>query len=503
MARPGPSAPAPVPPGADPGSDAASPRPLGAALVSTVALAVAATLGVAVALLPFAHPTGDDFCSAASARQYGLLEAVRHEYLHWGGRWAAQALVVGFWDVFDVTHAYAVGLIATMAASLLALRGLVGAVPPWRDQPRQAWAAALALYALHWSGMPAPGQSVYWFEGASIYSLNLSLGLLVVAGLLRLPEQPSGRRRLASAGWTLLAFVTAAFHELFALVLGGVLALGSAVTFATRDSRRLAWTSATVAVALGLASVVLAPGTEVRQPTINPEGPDPLRALLAALAMWARVLDAPGIGDPVGSHAPLGWVVDARLIAASVLVATGALPAPGWLRRRPTLWKALAPAGTLALLSGAFLVGGLALGRTLPLRAFNGLYLLFLLGWFLTLFVHASDGAPARPGAPAIRFLRVVSAVVLALGLLVSGNVKHGLRDLGRGRAIAFDRAMEARYAEARRAREAGARELVIAPIEPWPSSYFRNDVGDLTPPLRECVARYFELESVRVARSE
>jgi hypothetical protein len=98
---------------------------------------------------------------------------------------------------------------------------------------------------------------------------------------------------------------------------------------------------------------------------------------------------------------------------------------------------------------------------------------------------------------------RAASAALLALGLLVSANVKHGLRDLARGRATGFDRAMEARYAEARRAREAGARELVLRPIEPWPSSYFRNDVGDLTPPLRECVARYFELESVRVAPSE
>jgi hypothetical protein len=95
--------------------------------------------------------------------------------------------------------------------------------------------------------------------------------------------------------------------------------------------------------------------------------------------------------------------------------------------------------------------------------------------------------------------VRVVSAGILALGLLVSGNVKHGLRDLARGRAANFDRAMEQRYAEARRVREAGAGELVLAPVEPWPSSYFHNDVGRLKPLTRACVARYFEVESVRV----
>jgi len=469
-----------------------------------VGLAVAATLGVAAALLPFAHPQGDDFCSAVMAREQGVLGAVLHDYLHWGGRWAGHVVVVGFPALFDMTRAYPIALAACLAASLIALRLLLGSVPPLRGEPNRAWALALVLLALHWAGMSAPGQSVYWFEGAAIYSLNLSLALVVLAGLLCLPRAPSAARRLASAALGFLAAFVAAFHELFGVVLAGVLILGSVVAFAIRDPRRLAWTAASAAVCVGVATVVLAPGAQVRQPTLNPAGPDPLRALMAALAMWVRVLDAPGGGDPVGSHVPLGWVVDPRLLAASVLLATGAPPAPDWLRRHARLWRVLAPAGTVTLLSGAFFAGGLALGRTLPLRALDGLHLVFLLGWFLTVFVYArhDGGTPWPSGAP-IRVARVASAGILALGLLVSGNVKQGLRDLARGRAAGFDRAMEARYAEARHAREAGRRELVVEPIEPWPSSYFRNDVGDIAPELRACVARYFGLESVRVAGSE
>jgi hypothetical protein len=485
-----------------PGSPAAVLPELGSRWA--VGLATAATLGVAAALLLFAHPQGDDFCSAVSAREQGVLGAVRHDYLHWGGRWAGHVVVVGFPALLDPTRAYPLALAGCFAASLIGLRLLLGSVAPLRGEARRSWALALVLFALHWAGMAAPGQSVYWFEGAAIYSLNLSLACVVVAGLLRLPRPPTAGRRAAGAALALLAAVVAAFHELFGLVLAGVLALGSLVAFATRDPRRLAWTLASVAACAGVASVVLAPGTQVRQPTLNPEGADPWRALGAVLAMWVRVLDAPGGGAGVGSHVPVGWVADVRLLAASVLLATGAPPAPDWLQRHARLWQVVAPAGTVAILSGAFLAGGLALGRTLPLRALDALHLVFLLGWFLTVFVFACrDAGAASPADARVRVARAASAALLALGLLVSANVKHGLRDLARGRATGFDRAMEARYAEARRAREAGARELVLRPIEPWPSSYFRNDVGDLTPPLRECVARYFELESVRVAPSE
>jgi hypothetical protein len=476
----------------------AAPPGLAALPLTALGAAVVATLAVVVALLPFAHPLGDDFCNAVAASERGVLGAVRHEYLHWGGRWAGHVVVVGFPALADPTRAYPVGLAVVLAVNLFALRALVGAVPPFGGSGRRTWALALVLFALQLAGMPAPGQTVYWFEGAAVYSLNVSLGMFVVAGLLRLPRAPSARRAATGVGLALLALVTAAFHELFAALLGAVLATGAALAFATRDPRGSAWALAAVAAFAGLASVLLSPGNEVRGPIVNPGGTDPAAVLTALAAMWLRVLDAPSAGDPIGMHVPLGWIVDARLLAASVLLAAVAPPAPEWLRRRPWLWRVLAPASTVALLSGAFLAGGLALGRTLPLRAFDGLYPVFLLGWFLTVFAHVrGDEDPAI--GPALRRLGAASAVILALGLLVSGTVKHGLRDLARGRAAAFDRAMEARYAEAVRVREAGGEELVLPPVEPWPSNFFRNDLDAISPELRACAARWFGIRSVRI----
>ena len=474
---------------------------LGVALA--IGCAAAATLAVAFALVFFAHPMSDDLCNGVPLRELGVLGATRHEYLHWGGRWGSLFAAVVFMSAFDVTEAYPLAIGAIFVTGILALGLLASSFPPLRGQPRLAWALALALAALYWAGMPHPGESVYWLEGAWVYSFNVSLAMLVVAGLLRLPRAPSAARGAAAAGLALLGFALAVFHELPALALLAVLGSGAAVALRAGDTRWRAWAAVGAAVSAGLASIVLAPGNETRQGYFSEAG-SVARTLVATLRMWVRVLDAPvGRGDPVGGLAPLGWVADPRLLAATVLFACApsvrALRAD-WLLREPWLWRLGVPAVCLAILTGSFLAGGWGLGRTLPLRAFNHLYLVFLLGWFLSAFAwvlpqSAADGRP--PGAA---YLRVVGAAILALGLLVSTNVKQGVRDLATGRAASFDRAMARRYEEARRVQREGGSELVWQPIERWPSSYARFDVGDISPELRACVARYFGVGSIRVA---
>jgi hypothetical protein len=487
----------PQPPGAaDPDRfAAAAPRLL-------LAAAVAATLAIAAALLFHARPLGDDLCNAANARELGLLGCVRNDYLHWGGRWASQVLACGFPAAFDVARGYPVGLLAVAAVLVVALRLWVGTVLALERDRRLAWSLSLVLVALYWAGMPHPGETVYWLEGAFIYSLNVSLCLVLIACLIRLPKRRTRSRDLATLALVLLATVVAAFHEMFALVLLAVLLTGAAVALRFRDARWPVWAGVAAATVLGLATVALAPGNVNREAHF-PEGRSVGRAVLAAARMWLRVLDAPvGRGEALGSATALGWVVDARLLAATVLfVGSRSIRSlhPDWLRREPGLWRLVVPLLSLAVITGSFLVGGWGLGRTLPLRAFDGLYLVFLLGWFLTVFVYTRGTQPVGRAAPVTPFLQAVSALVLAVGLLASTNTKLALRDLADGRARRFAREMALRDVEAARVRERGGAELVVRPIEPWPSSYFRNDIPELLPELRQCVSRYFGVQSLRV----
>jgi hypothetical protein len=91
--------------------------------------------------------------------------------------------------------------------------------------------------------------------------------------------------------------------------------------------------------------------------------------------------------------------------------------------------------------------------------------------------------------------------VILALALLVSSNVKLAVRDIWSGQAARYDRMMTSRYEGARRGRAAGDVELTVEEIEPWPSSFFANDLRqDPRAFQNQCMARYFDLDVVRLA---
>lgn len=461
------------------------------------------TLGVAALLTLHAHPLGDDFCNAADARERGVWGAVSNYYGHWGGRWGGHIFAAGFPGLFEITRWYGLGLLGVLVGLGLSLRFLLGSLPPLDCDPRRAWSLSALLLALHWAGMPQPGQSVYWLEGAWIYSFNLALAALLVGALLRLPRAAgAGAAAARDAGLAAVATTIASFHELFGLVQLAVLGAGTAVARRWRDPRLRSWLAAAVGTALGLATVMLSPGNAERLDALNPEARSLPTALLRGVLMWVRVLDAPSVQpERIGLNPPLGWL-DVRLLAATVLFA--ALPPfrawrPAWLERDPWLWRLGVPGLGLAVLTGSFFAGAWGRGGTLPLRAFNGLQLCFLLAWFLAVLAWTRPAAgEAAPGA-ASRVLASLSAGLLALGLLTSGPVKLGLRDLLRGRTAAFDRAMQARYAAAAELRASGGGTLVVPAIERWPASYWHNDVDSLAPELQACVARYLGVDGIRI----
>jgi hypothetical protein len=467
-----------------------------------IAGALVATFALAALLVVFAHPSGDDFCNVANAERWGVLGTAWHQYFHWAGRWGSDLVVVAFPAMLDITRWYPLGPALVAVVAVLSLHTLLVAVLDFRGDRRRSWSFALVLFALYLTGMPHPGQTVYWFEGAVVYSLDVSMCLFVLAGLLRLPVESGSRQRLVVAGLAVLAFWTAAFNELVTLAFLGVVGTGMLLAGLTRDPRWRAWLAIALAAGVGFASVVLAPGNQEREAVVLSGERSLAGAAALTVQMWLSVFDVPVIrGAAMGRLSPLGWVLDARLLAATVLFVGSDVPvrATAWFRRHGRVLGVVAPALVVVILTGGFVAGAWAASRPLPMRALNALYLVFLLGWFVTILALSGQLRWGGLPSPALRTLHATSALLLVLGLVLSTPFKHGIHDLVTGRIAALDREMTRRYEIARRSHAlGGSREMLLHPVEPWPSSYFRNDVDRLKPNGLRCAERFLGADSLR-----
>jgi hypothetical protein len=284
-----------------------------------VVLSSGVVVAAAFSLSFWAGPVADDFCFAATHRTW--LQYMVHMYQHWTGRWLAMALYAGIWPRIGITSASYPALLAVLWASLLAsLFVLMRLV--WGPGLTVAGSAAgaLVLAALFLSGMPSPGESMYWLAGGTQYTLTISLSIFAVAALARAAGSPHGHWR--SLSWSALGLVlvgaVTGLNEVAALTL--LLVLFAIGTLARAEGAPSAapWRTAVLVAALGCLVTVVAPGNAVRLDKDFAGGAvSALRVSDAARAQIASYL--------------VPWLMDIRLVLASVLVLTSPwLGVPPW-----------------------------------------------------------------------------------------------------------------------------------------------------------------------------
>jgi hypothetical protein len=167
-----------------------------------------------------------------------------------------------------------------------------------------------------------------------------------------------------------------------------VLGMGTLIALWKKISSRWAWAAVLAAAAIGTLIVVIAPGNAIRRAQFP-------RSMDFAWA-WAFLLGHLQEFVPV-------WFGDARLWVATFLlwmVADSVGLRPQWLRRREVAWHFWIPLGTAAAIVAMFFVPAYATGDHLPVRAYNDIYLAFVIGWFLTVLAVRERLAGTGPTAP-------------------------------------------------------------------------------------------------------
>lgn len=281
-------------------------RPLGLLAGAGLLLSLVPVLAVGF----YIHPFGDDYIfgvPAYAALQSGdsllaaLLNTVRVYWFGWQGTFtgvlAMELMPDAFlWRGYAATPFVMAGMLLFSSGKLLhtLVRRWMGA-SLWYWLPLWAGLGFLTVQC-----MPDPAQSLYWWNGAALYTLFFALMVLLLDRLVNLALAKAPRRRnILLVECVLLAAAVSGGNFVTGLLTGLLLGL---YWLAVLIWDRPRWRGATLVLAVyavGFALCLAAPGNRVRQST--GEGLSPVEAVLRSLEQ--------GWNDLSGLTTPVVWAV--------------------------------------------------------------------------------------------------------------------------------------------------------------------------------------------------
>jgi hypothetical protein len=456
---------------------------------SLAAIGAALTISLATALLAGldALPNGDDFCRASLQQLPGLakpwqpvsssLAYAVESWQLWTGRWASMWLESSVLSAVNITRAYPAALLGVWLIVLASFAAIVSALLPRTVGRGGLLLGTLLLFAIFWLNMPEPGEAFFWFTGAVENVLPVGLGGAAVALLATAHRRTRRARFLQQSIAAVASIIVPGLHELFGALLVAVLAM-AALLVGRRDRTRAApWLICLALVVLSETVVMAAPGNALRANAL------PSTSTVHVIKLTVLQL----------LHYVPDWCLSGSLLAATLaLFAYRPLRAAEWPDEYLKGWRiALVPALTFAL--PCLMLGAATYALRLPLagRTIAGLYLVFLLGWFLSVAVLARRLDDRLPSGPPLNF----SLSVLAATLVLQGNTRAAIFDL-HDKTGAWHSSMTARYAALHR--KVGSAAVLVPPAAPVPSFIFWRDIQENPRAFRNiCVARYFRVGAV------
>jgi hypothetical protein len=291
----------------------------------------------------------------------------------------------------------------------------------------------------------------------------------------------------------LLTFLATGFHEVFTLVLCTALASGALHAWLARKPNRWIWTCCLAAALIGFLVVYAAPGNEVRRADFTYAGDLKVTIALTLKQSASNILL---------------WVLDIRLLSGTLLLImlvprdeTGKQSTTGAAVRDALIvgltW--------VAVVGGAFAAVSWAIGMTMAPRTLNGIYLVFLVGWFWFVAVLMRRfSKPAASLSAARPLMRRLLAVIFVAAMLLGGNTWKAIIDLS-GAAPVYSAAMKERWRSLAAASRDGERDAIVRPLPARPTSYIKYFELTEDPEfwVNWSVAHYFGLGSVRLAGVE
>lgn len=484
-------------------------------LTTLLKIALGLTIVPFLLLSLFSQPLGDDICVAVGAIKSGFWNYQVEMYYTWTGRyfsWALVSLYPFFADLIgpnalttDFFRVYPLMpilvLIVLFLAIFIFIKSLISTLSLSKVSNQNAFWSTTFLVALYLNAMPSPAEGVYWISGSGTYTFPSSL-LLLLLSLLLLPLQAMKPKSLLvrviyAAVCVLLTIAIVGSNEIFALILLvlSLLAVVSARYF--RHSGGLIWTLVLITTALSTAASFLAPGNAARK-LLYQQGAQPSPIFLAVRSSYNFI-------ENLGS-----WIADPVLLGATLLLLPTAISLGNqvsFLRqssKKLTIFL-FCIAVWLVLILSTFFLPYLAGGYPAK-RVSNVVYLVFLLGWFLNLFLLTFlffRGKSQHNIVP--KYILISAQVVMIIGLLCRGNFISSIEELLLY-APDFRSQMSDRYALIQQESADNQKAVFVPALTKYPPMIVPMDAiqgqdisEDVNYVYNKCSAKFFNLDSIAI----
>lgn len=438
-----------------------------------------------IALSFYNHPSpADDYCYIDTVFKYSWLEAMHYYYTGWTGRYFGIFLNHSNPLLFHSVVGFKILPVVLLLGLVAALYALIRQLTPtlFRKAHLGFSGVILFLYILQ---IPSVAEAFYWMAAFVTYTVPNILTILWITVVLRWYRLDTPTMKTLTgifAGFLVFAIIGSSETNLLIIVLLIAGWIGYRILF----HRKVDGLMVGIAVITLLSCYLFftAPGNEARL------GGNPLSGNIpqSMFNSFARLA--------VLSY---GWVVKTPLLlftAAWIVLLSRITPQALNYFKVPVWYVLILYVGVL---SAQLFPSYYGVGIEPTLRVINCVYLFFLLGWFYIAGVVYQWLSQQRK-LPIIS-LKSQGLILSGLGLWILFSISQSTSyrtlytDWLKGRAAAYDQAMNERYELLRSSPEA---VVYLPAIEVLPQSLFVEDIKETKDHWwNKCMAGYFGKEAI------
>jgi len=434
------------------------------------------------------HPSpADDYCYIDTVFKYGWLEAMNYYYSGWTGRYFGIFLNHSNPLIVHSVNGFKILPILLLSGLVFALYILFRHLTPTLSRLAHLGFAGIVFF-MYILQMPSIAEAFYWMAAFVTYTVPNIFTLLWIVLVMRWYRQDTQPGKILFgllSGFLIFSIIGSSETNLLVMLI----LIGAWWAYRIIFHRKVDGFMLSMLVVAGASCYLFfsSPGNAARL------GGNPLSGNIAfSLISSFKLLGT--LSFTWITHTPIVFFTFAWLVVLSRLSngARNYFSIPVWF----------AVLLYVGVLSAQLFPSYYGVGIDPTMRVINCVYFFFLIGWFYVIGVVYHYFRSNKAAAPSfqISFIRyAVLCFVLVLSIAISvyrsNNFRMVYTDLLKGKAAAFNRESNERYALIRNSKEA---VVYLPEIQTHPGSLFVEDIK--TDPKHwwnKCMAGYFGKEAI------